>query len=194
MAKRKSSFFKFANHSALFLGFVLFCGQALAMPAQIAIIRHAEKPSSGSELSARGWERAKALPSLFLESRFLTFGSAVAVFGMSPSQSEGSVRSIQTVQYLSQSLGLVTNTGFTGDDVDQLAREIKTNKIYDGKLVVICWHHQGIQDVAVALGVQNAPSWSGSDFDRVWLLTFKSDQELQFENLPQRLLSGDSQN
>ena len=40
------------------------CERASATPAEIIFLRHAEKPTEGSELNPRGWERAKALATL----------------------------------------------------------------------------------------------------------------------------------
>ena len=48
----------------LALAFALVSPVAAA-PEEIIFLRHAEKPDHGPELNARGWERAKALATLF---------------------------------------------------------------------------------------------------------------------------------
>ena len=46
--------------------------------------------------------------------------------------------------------------------------------------------------ILMALGVGNPPDWKGSVFDRVWVLTYTSGVVSSFQNLPQKLLYGDS--
>lgn len=71
-----------------------------------------------------------------------------------------------------------------------------TNAILDdlafaGKIVLICWHHANIPDVAKALGVSKPPKWDGKVFDRVWKITYPKGQAT-LNDLPQMLLFGDS--
>ena len=71
--------------------------------------------------------------------------------------------------------------------------EIKHNRDYDGHMVLICWEHKVIPDIAAELGAEEAPhKWEGSVFDRTWVLTFKADHRCTFKDLPQRLMYGDS--
>jgi hypothetical protein len=53
-------------------------------------------------------------------------------------------------------------------------------------------HHEHLPGLAAALGVHpEPPKWKASVFDRVWVLTPKNGTT-QMEDLPQRLLPGDS--
>lgn len=167
-----------------------------AIPAEILMIRHGEKPSHGPELNDQGWQRAKALPTLFHNrDEFKRYGLPVALFAMRPDHDGGSVRAIQTLQYLSKDLGVPINTDFTRDQVSELVQKIKTDKSFDGQMVVICWEHKVLADIAKALGKSTPPPWPGSQFDRVWALDFTDNGALiSFNNFPQRLLPGDNVN
>ena len=58
-----------------------------AKPAKILLLRHAEKPDYGDDLSSRGWERARALPDLFKSrSEFSSLGAPAALYAMTPNQ------------------------------------------------------------------------------------------------------------
>jgi hypothetical protein len=181
----------------LFLFCLIFFTQTvLAMPAQILLIRHGEKPESGSELSPEGWQRAADLPSMF-ENRpeFLTFGLPVALYGMSPEKKNGSVRAIQTLKYLSAKLKLPIQTKFLKDDIKKLIVEIRKTKAYDGKTILICWEHTVLVDMAVQLGAPVSLHWPAENFDRVWTLTYSANGSfVKFQDLPEKLLPTDSQN
>jgi hypothetical protein len=164
---------------------------AYCMPAQVLIIRHAEKPATGPDLSDRGYLRAEKLVGLFTNDlRFQDFGKIAAIFAMAPSSSSGSKRAIQTVQPLSKALNLVVNTTFTKLQISELVSEISNAQEYSGKTVLICWEHNVILNIAEAFGLVNPPDWPSSIFDRVWKLEPSTSK---FENLPQKLLDGDDQ-
>ena len=81
----------------LMLALVIAC-QAMAQPAQVIIIRHAEKPTSGNELSLRGEERAAALVPFFLGAdELLEFKTPVAIYAQAQKKETSSIRSIETV-------------------------------------------------------------------------------------------------
>jgi hypothetical protein len=60
-----------------------------------------------------------------------------------------------------------------------------------GKIVLICWHHSHLADLASSLGVLNVPHWSGTVFDRLWEISFASSPPALADK-PQSLLYGDS--
>ena len=177
----------------LFLGFLVLGSLALATPAQVIIIRHAEKPDSGSELSKRGWRRAHALVGYFEKNPQVTqYGTPVAIYAMAPKEEGGSVRAIETVTPLADDLGLDLQEGFTKKEVDDVADEILNAAEYDGKMVLICWAHKPIPDLVEALGWDSGPDeWPDSVYDRTWVLNFSGDKVSSFEELPQHLLPGD---
>lgn len=78
-------------------------------------------------------------------------------------------------------------------DYMSLAQDILTNPQYDGKMLIVCWHHGNIPALAKALGISDPPkSWPDTVFDRVWRIRF-TDSGPTLTNLPQHLLFGDSQ-
>jgi hypothetical protein len=176
-------------------GLMLFGVQvAQALPAQVMIIRHAEKPESGPHLSPEGVERARGLVSFFTQNQsVLQFGVPVAIYAAEPAAEGKSVRSIETVTPLAQHLGLQIKTDLTSSETTALANAVLSNPAYNGKSVLICWPHSEIPQIATAFGVQSAPAkWPGEVFDRVWMITFNANGTPQFANLPQRVLPGDS--
>ncbi len=194
--------------NARFIGLALFAFgvSASASPAEVLIIRHAEKPlvaalgkSDGRDLSPRGYQRADALVSLFTkDARMLEFGMPVAVYAGSPKKTDtGSIRSLETIQPTATALGLTPKTSFISDEFGAMVSEVMKAKQYDGKTVLIAWPHNQIPDMASSFGVasKDVPEWTGEIFDRVWQIKFDDKGGVQtFQNLPQRLLSGDSAN
>lgn len=163
-----------------------------ARPAQVMLIRHGEKPVDGDDLSDRGWDRAKALPQLMKRADLTRFGQPVGLFAMVPTAKRKSMRAIQTLQFLSQAIGVRTNTDFERDMVEPLATEILENSIYDNKAVWVCWEHKVLVDIAKALGVDDPPDWPNDQFDRVWVITYDTGGHATLTDLPERLLPGDS--
>lgn len=176
---------------------LLFCttfSNAFAMPAQVILIRHAEKPA-GEEtngLSERGWQRAHALVDFFTQEKaVLRYGPPVAIYGFGPHRPGASVRGIQTVQPLADALSMRVIKDYTRDETKAAAYEILNAPAYDGKMVLICWQHDNLRNFATALGFADAPKW-GKVFDRAWILDYAQGRVVGFSDIPQRLLPGDS--
>jgi hypothetical protein len=168
--------------------------QALAQPAEVIIIRHAEKPPEGNELTLQGRERAAALVPYFRETaELLEFNTPVAIYVPLPKNENSSIRSAQTVAPLAAALHLKLNSTFHKDEIAEMAKEILSSERYDGKMVLISWDHKMIPSIAKAFGVDDAPDkWPGESFDRDWVIRFRTDAKPDFRNLPQRLMFGDS--
>jgi hypothetical protein len=177
---------------------VLICANySLAEPAEVVIIRHAEKPDEGNELSLAGRERAAALLPYFLGTpAVLEFGRPVAIYAQSQKHATSSLRPIQTVQPLADSLHLKINDTFERDDYKKMVAEIKHERKYDGHTVLICWEHKVIPEIAKEFDADDAPQkWRGNAFDRTWVLTAtKNGHRYKFNDLPQKLMFGDSKN
>jgi hypothetical protein len=169
-------------------------GPLSARPAEIILLRHAEKPADekNPNLSARGEERAKALPSLVTNLPVLAGnGLPSAVFAARPTTHSHSRRAEETVAPLAKALRLPVETPFSAPDAARLARDVLADHAFDGKTVVICWVHDYLPQLARALGVKHPPDWGGHTFDRVWVITYEGDRAVM-QNLPQQLLAGDS--
>lgn len=165
---------------------------AVGKPAQVILIRHAEKPDTGHELSLKGRERAAALVPYFLGNPdVLKYGAPAALYAQKSTKGHASRRPVQTVQGLADTLKL-SIVSFAHEDFAAMVREISAKPAYDGKTVLICWEHKGIPDVVKAFGVKDGPSkWHG--FDRTWIITFPKEGKPAFQDLPQKLMYGDSE-
>ncbi len=167
----------------------------VAAPAQVILIRHAEKPAEGNDLSPRGFQRARALVSFFQTNPAVTrFGPPAAIYAAKPKADGAQARPLETVQPLAKALRLAVNTDFRKDDVAGLAASVMKDSAHAGKTVLVAWQHHLIPRIAKALGAAQAPdSWPGEVFDRAWIIDFDGrGKPVSFRNIPQRLLPGDS--
>lgn len=172
---------------------------AQAMPAQVIIIRHAEKPESRYQihLSPKGRTRALALAELFQsDPRVLEFGRPAAIIAQSPDSKKHTVRCLETVAPLAAALKLPVISQFTYGQAKDLVQWLKAQQQYDGKAVLICMQHMEVDELAQALGVADLRPriWPHETYDRLYILTYgpQDGRLLSFRNLPQRLLFGDS--
>ncbi len=181
----------------LVFGMMLWVSSSFAFPARVLIIRHGEKPadSSNSDLSPRGYQRARLLPTLFAKQpQLLNFGKPVALFAFNNSGGHSN-RGIETATPLATSLGLQLNSSFSPDQTSQVSQLILNTPAFNGKMVMMVWRHSDIQNLAEAFGVQNAPAWDSAVFDRIWQIDFDPQGHVvSFKSLPQNLLPGDSPN
>ena len=182
---------------------LFFSAAAFAAPAQVILIRHAEKPEYGSELSPQGQKRAEALAWFFQNNADVTrYGAPAAIYAAAPKHEDSSVRSIQTVTPLAKALKMEINTEFTRGQTHKIAADIMENPAYRGRMVLICWQHTNLVDIVrelaaysgTAQAIQDSlPSeWPDGAFDRVWILDFYYGRVTSFRDVPQNLLPGDS--
>ena len=167
----------------------LLCASLSAQPRTVLIIRHAEKPAGKVDpnLTPKGYERASALVNLFPAS----FERPDYLFATKASKHSN--RPVETVTPLAKALHLPLSSNIDDASYPFLAREILTNHQYNGKVVMICWHHGTIPGLARALGVSNPPErWPDQVFDRVWRIRF-AGTVATLDILPQHLLPGDPQ-
>lgn len=174
---------------ATLLILALFCPNLQAIPSQVMIIRHAERPTIGKSLAAKGKERAAALAPSFQNGKW---DLPATIYAQRPSKQDKSRQSIQTVAPLAEALTVKVNTTYQNLETAKIAQEIRTRPDLRGKVILICWDHEFIPELAKRLGAKNAPrKWDQDSFDRIWLLSYEGDQ-VKFKDLPQRLLFGDS--
>ncbi len=174
---------------------VLWCQFSLAVPAEVIIIRHAEKPPMGGDgLTAQGQQRANALVNYFLNTPALTqYGTPIAIYAEAPRKKD-TTRAILTCTPTANALNMTVQSTYTRDQYAQLAQGILSNPQYTGKTVLICWEHKTIPMLVNALGVQPMPSpWPDNVFDRTLVINYQANGSIaSFQNLPQHLLDGDS--
>ncbi|MDP9017982.1 MAG: flagellar basal body-associated protein FliL [Candidatus Eremiobacteraeota bacterium] len=131
------------NHAAL------TASQGLA-GTTVLIVRHAEKPDSGTGLTAAGEQRARAYVAYF--SNFTFNGkSARPDYLIAAADSHASQRPRLTIEPLSHALHLQIEQNFADKQFAQLASELQNGK--HGKTVLIAWHHGEIPALMRALGV-----------------------------------------
>src|SRR5262249_38486436 len=93
--------------------------QKVSFPAEILVIRHAEKATDGEpsvDLSTIGKKRAEALPGLFTKSETRTEPFPKPNFIFAAKNSKQSHRSLETVAPLARKLGVDVNSEFRSED------------------------------------------------------------------------------
>lgn len=176
--------FKILGSALLFLTATV----SWAMPAQVLIIRHAEK-DGGSDLSPQGYQHAQALVQYFQTNADVTqYGTPAAIFAEAPKGPDGSRRAIETVTPLATALGLPVQDEFTKKHIQELVTLIESSPQFDGRMVLICWEHKVIDQMAAAFGVNPMPDpYPSSRFDLVWEINFSGDQVSSFREFSQNL-------
>ncbi|MGN5377056.1 hypothetical protein ACQ4WX_03550 [Streptomyces lasalocidi] len=135
----------------------------------VMVIRHGEKPTSGQSgmddsgrpdsksLTARGWERAHALPKLFSPPRAGLARPAAVFAAADQGPNAGAHRMRQTVTPLAKSLGLTVDTSFAEGSERRLAQAA----LNAPGPVLICWEHSRIPAIVAGLGAADAPGTAG---------------------------------
>ena len=164
--------------SAVLLASPILIPQAppVVRPAQIILIRHAEKPSDpkNPHLSKAGARRAQQLVSFIRTDPAMTrFGLPVAVFATKTTKDGNGQRTQETVAPLARALKVPVQTPFRGRDYAAIAKLVLGDPKYNGKNVLICWNHEQIPQLAAALGVApEPPKWKNSMYDRVYVISY----------------------
>jgi len=148
--------------------------------AVILIIRHAEKPDSGPDLSPAGHQRAEAYASYFksfgVDSKPLDLDTLYAT-----ADSKGSNRPRLTIEPLSKALHLQIHNQFKDREFEQLAADISSR--HHEKRILICWHHGEIPELLRALGADPDKllpkgKWPATEFGWVLQLCYDHDGRL----------------
>jgi hypothetical protein len=151
-----------------------------SLPAQIILIRHADKPADPADphLSHAGVKRAEQLvPFVTTDPAMISAGLPVAVFATRTTRDANGVRTQETVAPLAKALKLPVLAPYLGKDYAKLAKSILSNPAYAGKTVLICWNHEEIPQLAAALGVTpEPPPWKGKVFDQVYVISYRKGQ------------------
>jgi broad specificity phosphatase PhoE len=192
-------------HRSLFAAILFASALLVAADAQegpknavVLIIRHAEDPPNGHGLSARGEQRAEAYIKYFLN---FTVGSkrlepnAVVV----AADSKQSHRPRLTVERFAKAAKLPIDRRFANKQPADLAAELRAN--YQGKVILVCWHHGQIPALLRALGAGPESllpngKWPKTVYDWVIMLSFDENGRLIPEGtrrINEHLLQGDSQ-
>jgi hypothetical protein len=134
---------------------------------RIVLLRHAEKPKKGDNLTCQGLNRALKLPPL-LHSRFgLPVATYVPAMGLGDSTKHS--RMFQTIQPFAVKYNLPLTTKWAEDDTTEMAREVlkKTGTVF------IIWEHSRLPAIARNLGIRDYTlSWSNDDYDSIWIISY----------------------
>ena len=164
----------------------------------LLIIRHAEDPPSGHGLSPPGEERAKAYINYFLnftvDSKRLEPNAVVVA-----ADSKQSHRPRLTVEPFAKAAKLPIDNRFANKQPADLATELRAN--YQGKVILICWHHGQIPALLRALGASPETllpngKWTKTVYDWVIMVSFDENGRVIPEStkrISEHLLPGDSQ-
>ena len=173
------------------------CSEVGPKDAVVLLIRHAEKPDTGSGLSPFGEQRAQAYARYFREFTVDTKPLRLdAIFAAADSAE--SQRPRLTVGPLAKALELPINARYGNDQVAELADELRATQ--QGRRVLICWRHGEIPELLRALGADPRDllpdgKWPGPVFD--WLIQLSYDHDGRLipagtRRIYERLLPGDS--
>ena len=173
------------------------------------IIRHAEKPAGGGapkgvsadglpdpeSLTPRGWQRAGALVGLFspdpADQREPRLPTPTHLFASQVGPQSSSRRPLETLEPLSERLGLTIDARFLKEELGQLAQAVRGT---DG-VALISWEHHLIPSIANMLvgDTRTVPQiWPDDRFDVVWVIDLPAPgKPAGFRQVPELLLSGD---
>jgi hypothetical protein len=115
----------------------------------VLVIRHAEKPDEGYDLTPVGYQRAKAyvryFQNLTIDGKPVTLDHLFAA-----ADSKGSHRPRLTLEPLSKATGLPIDQRFEAKQYQGLASDLRAKP--HGAQILICWHHGDIPELLQALG------------------------------------------
>ncbi len=136
---------------------------------RVIILRHAEKPDVGENLSCQGLNRALQLPDV-LYNKF-KLPDYIYVPSIKTGKGTGVARMYQTIVPFVVKYNLNIDTQFDVGEGAALAQSVlkKTGT------VLIIWEHKTIPDIVNALGVNEGKlKWDGGDYDSIWIVSFKN--------------------
>ncbi|ORX55441.1 hypothetical protein BCR36DRAFT_282050 [Piromyces finnis] len=155
---------------------------------KVMLIRHAEKPASGNDLSAMGWRRAECIRDLFTTNTTLT---PKKIYAQKASKKNDetipdSRRQIETVAPLARKLSLTIDNRFTSFEIDELCQDISGLEESDFP-VLISWNHEDIKNFLINLGMkyQIAPTYPSKRYDLIFNIETDINGEVVFSSQSQ---------
>ncbi len=136
---------------------------------KVVIIRHAEKPDNGDNLSCKGLNRSLLLPAV-LYNKFRV-PEKIFIPSVNNGKSANQLRMLQTITPFAVKYNLKIDSKFDVDDAKDLAAAVMQSNGY----VLIIWEHDKIDNIVKALGVDTkGMKWGDNDFDSIWIINFKN--------------------
>jgi hypothetical protein len=178
---------KLTAASVLLAGSLLLSSLFSAQEAQnylanntVLIIRHSEKPDTGTGLNAAGETRARLYTKYFLP--FQEEGLSIQVDSLyAGADSKNSMRPRLTLEPLSKSSGMPLHSDIGTKDSDSLIQKLKTEP--HGQHPLIAWRHGEIPSLLRAFGASPEKllpngQWPDEIFDWVIILNIGPDGQL----------------
>jgi hypothetical protein len=135
---------------------------------RVVILRHAEKPAEGDNLSCQGLNRALALADVLYKKFKLP--DHIFVPSIKTGKTTDVARMYQTIVPFAVKHNLPIDTKFDVGSETALAQAILKKT---GTLLVV-WEHDRIPNLVRRLGIKEpALKWKGTDYDSIWIVTFK---------------------
>ncbi len=136
---------------------------------KIVIIRHAEKPDDGDNLSCKGFNRALALPAVLYNKYKVP--SKIFVPAIDNKKSTSQLRMIETITPFAIKYGVNIDSKFDVDDVNDLAAALMKTNGY----ALVVWEHKKIDNLLKQLGIKDkGMKWDDNDFDSILIIDFKN--------------------
>ncbi len=136
---------------------------------RVVIIRHAEKPDKGDNLSCKGFNRALQLPAV-LYNKFKV-PDKIFVSSVSNGKSANQLRMLETITPFAVKYNLKIDSKYDVDDAKDLADAIMKTNGY----ALVVWQHDKIDNIVKALDVDTkGMKWGDDDFDSIWVINFKN--------------------
>ncbi|NOW94685.1 histidine phosphatase family protein [Mucilaginibacter sp. SG564] len=136
---------------------------------KIILIRHAEKPVKGDNLTCQGVNRSLKLPAVINAK----FGVPAYLFvpAMGLGEATKHSRMFQTIIPLAAKYNLTVNSSRQEKDSLGMAADLKSR----AGTVLVVWEHNNIVPIVRALGVKETGlKWPDDDYDSIWVVTFKN--------------------
>jgi hypothetical protein len=151
---------------------LIFCDRTDAQTPsadwRVVLIRHAEKPKKGDNLTCQGLNRAMQLPAL-LHTRF-GVPSATYIPAMALGDSTKHCRMFQTVIPFAVKYNLTLTSRFVENDSTGIAQDILQKK----GTVLVVWEHKKLVSIVRALGIKDEGlHWPDDDYDSIWIVRFR---------------------
>jgi hypothetical protein len=134
------------------------------------MIRHGEKPEIQGDvrLTVSGQARAQAYTIYFQHYLLADARSITLSHLFAAADSDTSHRSRLTIEPLGQALGLPIDATYADADFQELADVLLRDPRYDDGTTLICWHHERLLPLAVALGVRSHALSRRARWPDVW--------------------------
>jgi hypothetical protein len=143
---------------------------------KVVIIRHAEKPEKGDNLSCQGQNRALALAKVLQQK--IGIPDYIYVPSLDLDIATKHCRMFQTISPFAVKYNLPINSKFDEKDI----RKVAKNVLDKSGIVLVVWNHSEIPELIMQLGIKHAKTWENNDFDSIWLISYKTGKaELSIE-------------